>query len=200
MPAFDAHKNLAVSTVATAPSPATSGTSLVVQSGQGTRFPAVPFNATIWPTGQLPEPSNSEIVRVTAVSTDTLTISRAQEGTTARSVIVGDLIAATITAKALTDIENGYLQIVSKTANYTATLSDDVILVDAGSGAVTIALPAASTASGKRYTIKKTDVGTNAVTVDPNGSETIDGATTLAIAGQGDAYTIVSNGTAWWII
>lgn len=103
----DAHKNLAYSTVATAPSPASSGTSLVVASGHGTRFPAVPFNATIWPTASIPDPSNAEIVRVTAISTDTLTITRAQESTSARTVIVGDQIAATITAKTLTDVEVG---------------------------------------------------------------------------------------------
>ena len=102
----DTHANLATSAVATAPSPATSGTSLVVTAGHGTRFPAVPFNATIWPSGSSPDPSNAEIVRVTARSTDTLTITRAQESTTARTVVVGDLIAATITNKALTDIED----------------------------------------------------------------------------------------------
>lgn len=104
--AVDAHANLAYSTVATAPSPATSGTSLVVASGEGARFPAVPFNATIWPTGTIPTPANAEIVRVTNISTDTLTITRTQESTSARTVVVGDQIAATITAKTLTDIES----------------------------------------------------------------------------------------------
>lgn len=105
MPVFDAHQNLAVSAVATAPSPATSGTSLVVTTGQGARFPATPFNATIWPTAARPDPSNAEVVRVTLVSTDTLTIVRAQEGTTARTVVITDQIALTITAKAVTDLE-----------------------------------------------------------------------------------------------
>ncbi len=101
----DAHSNFAYSAVATAPSPATSGTSLVVTAGQGALFPAVPFNATIWPTGAQPLSSNAEIVRVTARSTDTLTITRQQESTSARTVIVGDQIAATITKKTLTDAE-----------------------------------------------------------------------------------------------
>lgn len=101
----DAHKNLAYSLVATAPSPAASGTSLVVTAGQGALFPTVPFNATIWPVGANPITTNAEIVRVTAISTDTLTITRAQESTSARTVIVGDQIAATITAKTLEDIE-----------------------------------------------------------------------------------------------
>lgn len=103
---MDVHPNLAVSTVATAPSPATSGTSLVVAAGEGTRFATTPpFNATIWPANARPDPSNAEIVRVTARSTDTLTITRAQESSSARTVVAGDLIAATITQKTLTDIE-----------------------------------------------------------------------------------------------
>lgn len=101
----DAHKNFAYSTVATAPSPASSGTSLIVQAGDGAKFPTPPFNAVIWPAGTQPLASNAEVVRVTAIATDTLTITRAQEGSSARSVVVGDQISAAITAKLLTDIE-----------------------------------------------------------------------------------------------
>jgi hypothetical protein len=101
----DAHKNFAISAVAAAPSPATTGPSLDVRAGEGARFPATPFNATVWPANALPDPTNAEIVRVANITSDTLTISRAQEGTTARSVQAGDAIAATVTAKALTDIE-----------------------------------------------------------------------------------------------
>ena len=92
----DSHKNFAYSTILTAPSPADSGTSLVVQSLDGAKFPTVPFNATVWPTGTQPLTTNAEIVRVTAISTDTFTITRAQESSTARSIVVGDQIAATI--------------------------------------------------------------------------------------------------------
>lgn len=106
MVSFDAHTNFAYSTVATAPSPATSGTSLVVTAGQGTRFPAVSFNAVIWPAGARPVPSNAEVVRVTNISTDTFTITRTQESSSARTVVVGDQIAAVISAKTIKDIED----------------------------------------------------------------------------------------------
>lgn len=105
----DLHTNFAVSLVATAPSPATTGTSLVVTAGQGTRFPdpgAGAYNAIIWPAGELPTPANAEIVRITDVATDTLTITREQEGSSARTVVVGDQIAVSITKKSFTDIEN----------------------------------------------------------------------------------------------
>src|SRR4030095_6515907 len=99
--AFDAHKNFAISSVAVAPSPPLSGTSLTVTSGEGAVFPAVPFNVTVCPAGVLPTHVNAEIMRVTARSGDVLTITRAQEGSVARAVAVGDLCVASITAKAL---------------------------------------------------------------------------------------------------
>lgn len=102
----DAHKNFAYSTIATAPSPATSGTSLVVQAADGAKFPTPPFNATVWPVSTQPTTANAEIVRVTAVSTDTFTITRTQESTSARTIVVGDQIAAGITVKTITDLEN----------------------------------------------------------------------------------------------
>lgn len=102
---YDAHANFVISSIAAAPSPAGSGTSLTVLAGQGTLFPAAPFNATVWPTGQSATFVNAEIVRVTNVTGDVLTIVRTQEGTNARTILVGDLIANTITAKVITDIE-----------------------------------------------------------------------------------------------
>lgn len=99
----DAHKNFAYSTVATAPG--RYGTSLVVASGEGGRFPTPPFNATVWPTGAQPTSANAEIVRVTAIDTDNFTIARIQEDTNRRNIVVGDQIAATITNLTLSDAE-----------------------------------------------------------------------------------------------
>lgn len=101
----DAHNNFAYSLVATAPVPAASGTSLVVTAGQGALFPTPPFNVTVWPTGTMPLSTNAEIVRVTVKVGDTFTIVRTQESTSARTIVVGDQIAETITAKTLTDVE-----------------------------------------------------------------------------------------------
>ena len=101
---MDSLKNFAYSLVATAPSPATSGTSLVVTAGQGSYFPTTPFDATIWPSGSQPTNTNAEIVRVTNVSTDTFTITRAQYGTTAQSITVGYQIAQTVDANLLNQL------------------------------------------------------------------------------------------------
>jgi hypothetical protein len=87
--------------------------------------------------------------------------------------------------------------ITAKTASYTATLTDFTIACDATSGAITITLPAAASHTGRIYVVKKTDASGNAVTIDPNASETIDGATTEVISAQWGVSTIQSNGTNW---
>lgn len=85
--ALDDFKNFADSQLSAG---ITSGaTSLTVLSGQGARFPTPPFNATIWQSTDYTSPyaafwaGQAEIVRVTNISTDTFTITRAQETTTA---------------------------------------------------------------------------------------------------------------------
>ena len=106
--AFDPHTNFAYSLIATAPSPAGSGTTLSVDAGTGALFPAAPFNCTVWPVISQPLSTNAEVIRVTSKGTgDNWTIVRTQEGSSARNIVVGDQIAATITAKILTDVESG---------------------------------------------------------------------------------------------
>ena len=106
--ALDPVKNFAISRVATAPSPATSGTTLVVDEGDGALFPAPAtsgeFNVVVYPNGEQPDSSNAEIVRVTARTADTMTITREQEGTSARTIGKGDIVMLGITAKIIGDI------------------------------------------------------------------------------------------------
>ena len=87
----------------------------------------------------------------------------------------------------------------AKTADYTATLDDSTIEVDASGAARTITLFAASGNAGKILVIKKTDSSANAVTVDGNASETIDGATTISLASQYSTAILQVNaaGTGW---
>ena len=65
---------------------------------------------------------------------------------------------------------------------------------------MTINLPAVSAISGREYVIKKIDSSGNAVTIDGNASETIDGSTTSSLATQNKYARIKCNGTAWYII
>lgn len=149
----DTHKNFAYSLVATAPSPASSGTSLVVTAGDGALFPAVPFNATIWPTGSQPTSTNAEIVRVTNIATDTFTITRTQESTSARTVVVGDQIAATITNLTLTDAQTDYMNLLGANTAGSTTASGSTIglsgvnLTLSGTNSSQIAISAPATSS-----------------------------------------------------
>ena len=94
------------------------------------------------------------------------------------------------------------LSVLTKTAAFTITDANDVILVDATSGAVTITLHAAATAKQKPYNFKKIDSSANAMTIDGNASETIDGATTKSTTIQYTNFTLVPNNTtgAWSIV
>lgn len=90
--------------------------------------------------------------------------------------------------------------VTSKTANYTATSTDDVILCSASGGAFSITLPAAASNTGKVLFIKKTDSSSNIVTVDGDASETIDGTTTKKLCTQNESLKIVCDGSNWQIV
>ncbi len=90
----------------------------------------------------------------------------------------------------------GISSIVTKTTTYTATTSDDVILCD---GTFTLTLYAASGNSGEVLYLKNISTGT--ITIDADGSETIDGALAKYLAGvQYESLTIVCDGSDWHII
>lgn len=83
------------------------------------------------------------------------------------------------------------LRVTIITDDYTASLSDDVILCDATTSPLTITLPGADSRKGKSFTIKKVDSSGNAVTVAANA---IDGASTRSLSSQFDLLNVVSDG------
>lgn len=91
------------------------------------------------------------------------------------------------------------LDVIAKSAAYTATVDDQVILCTAGAGGWALTLPAVSP-SGQQFHIKKVDSGAGAITVTRAGSATIDGGTTYSLAAQYDAIHIASDGTNWHVI
>ena len=89
----------------------------------------------------------------------------------------------------------------SATINITApaaTVLEAIYLCSATTGTQTVNLHTAGSNAGLKYNIKRT--GTVNVTIDPNSSETIDGAATFVLSAQYDAVTLVSDGTNWVII
>ena len=74
-----------------------------------------------------------------------------------------------------------------------------IVYADPTSGAITINLPAVASNTNRYLTVK--NIGTtNAVTVDGNASETIDGNTTYAMSTQYEVATFHCDGSQWWII
>ena len=111
--AFDTHSLLGYSTVqGGGVVSSTTGTSIQLSSSSGFASGANQ-NITVWPSGVDPTTSNAEIMRVTNnnIQNNTLTVTRAQEGSTALgNIAVGYQVANTITPKVLTDIEQNLYQ------------------------------------------------------------------------------------------
>lgn len=109
--AIDNTKNFAKATVSTGYDNV--ATSIVLTGGHGAKLPTAPFNVVWYDSTTYPDPSddpNVEIVRVTVVSTDTLTVTRAQEGTSASTKNTASKtykMLAGLTAKVInTDLQN----------------------------------------------------------------------------------------------
>lgn len=90
------------------------------------------------------------------------------------------------------------VSIVNKTAAYTVVAGDAGKIINCTSGSFTVALTAAATlGSGFTVTIWNTSTtGTDVITIDPNGTETIDGNTTYPVY-MGNGLSILCDGTNW---
>jgi len=87
-------------------------------------------------------------------------------------------------------------------ATYTILVTDYYIGADTSSNTITLTLPAASAAgSGKTYVIKDEggNAAANAITVDGNGSETVDGAATVDVTSPYGALNLYSDGSNWFV-
>jgi lysophospholipase L1-like esterase len=90
--------------------------------------------------------------------------------------------------------------IATKTANYSATLGDSVILCNASSGPVTVTLPTAAGIPGRSFQVKKTDSSANVCTVVTSSGQTIDGATTVSLTSQYSSMKMASDNANWQVI
>lgn len=116
---MDLKQLFAEATVATAPSPATSGTSMIVSADFPLGGIAAPFDVIVAPPGVRAISSNAECCRVTGKVGTTWTITRATQGSTARSILVGDKVYLAITPKTFTDIETSFFATAFRTAAQT---------------------------------------------------------------------------------
>ena len=85
------------------------------------------------------------------------------------------------------------------TSSNTTTGGEDIVFADVSSSTLTVTLATADARSGARIAIVdiNSNAGTNAITVDTEGSGTINGASSITISTSGKAVTLVSDGTDW---
>ena len=90
--------------------------------------------------------------------------------------------------------------VVTKTAAYTLTALDDIVLGNATTAAFTVTLPTAVGITGRQYVVKRINAGANSVTVGTTGGQTIDGAATKVLNAQYLSARIVSDGANWLLV
>jgi hypothetical protein len=142
--------------------------------------------------------ANSTIVVGSATSTPLLLVTTDIER---MRITSGGLVGIATNAPTSTLHSNGSIaaKYVSKTATYTLDSTDYTVVFNI-SAAATANLPSASTCTGRIYVIKVNNTtNTDALTIDPNGAQTIDGFATYTLQCQ-YGVMIQSDGSNWRII
>jgi hypothetical protein len=88
---------------------------------------------------------------------------------------------------------------ISASATAVLTFPRTLYKVTTSGGNVTLTLPPAREAIGMRCEAKKMSAA-NTLTIAAHGSETIDGAATIALTVQYQGRSVVSDGTEWSIV
>jgi hypothetical protein len=125
---FQPSNNLVYSTVASsgAPSPAQTGQTITLVDASTFPSPGVPgvvpYSIVVWPASSQPTRANEEILTLTAVDygTNVITVSRAAEGSTPRTIVDGDQVAMAITQRTATDLEGAWYGLDARIAKLEA--------------------------------------------------------------------------------
>lgn len=90
--------------------------------------------------------------------------------------------------------------VLTKAASYTVETTDigKLIVADPTSASVTLSLPAAGLVSSGRGISVLHNGTANSVIIDPDGSETVNGAATLTLTGKPSFAQIISDGSSAW--
>jgi len=81
----------------------------------------------------------------------------------------------------------------------TNTITKDVNLIDASAGNILVNLPSPPLSAGRILYAKKVDATANTVTLDQNGSETVDDGTQYVLYNQYESVTLICDGTDWFV-
>jgi hypothetical protein len=139
--------------------------------------------------------ANSQTVNIKASSslaaTWTLTLPTT-DGTTGQLLRTDGSGVTSWVSPVTTVAQSGSLTL-SDTDGYTA------VLITTGASDRTVTLPTVADNAGREITIKKVDSGAGTLTIDGEGSETIDDATTVVLFKQFESVTVYSDGSEWHI-
>jgi hypothetical protein len=135
-------------------------TSLTVSSGTGALFPTLAGGAYFYCTLSNTANTTIEIVKVTARSTDTFTIVRAQDNTSASAFTAGDKVELRLTA---IDLQNFPQLDSTNTFALAQTFTSPIAIASGGTGASTLAgANIAVTTAANSFTAKQTFTGATA--------------------------------------
>ena len=110
-------------------------------------------------------------------------------------------------AQRLRDVQTGNisfdgdfnLNVIEITSDYTAD-NETVIICDASLGNFTVNLPSVNDSEDRIYYIKKIDGYNSVVTLQPNGSETIDGTTSRQMIDENSTFVIIATKHEWNVL
>lgn len=80
---------------------------------------------------------------------------------------------------------------------YTVLDTDQYLIVDASAGAVTVALPAAASFVNRSLVVVAKSVAGGNVTINPDGAETVNGASTKVLSAAYAQSRLTCDGSEW---
>jgi hypothetical protein len=167
-----------------------SGTAPIVVTTGGS-VPVISINpATGSTAGSFSASDKTKLDAATASATATTVALRDASGGCAFDDLTAVTLVASSSIKGPTQVS------AIKTATYTAAI-DEIVRVNPSGGAFDVDLPTAVGNAGRAVTVKNVTSSTTAVTVDPDGSETVDTAASYSLAVAYGTATFISDGANW---
>jgi hypothetical protein len=148
--------------------------------------------------------TSSLSVGASSTPTDTLTVGGTVSASSALQVVGATVLGNTLNVSGSATFGAGmtHNRTAVSAATYTILVTDYLLAADSSSNTVTLTLPAAASAgAGKTYVVK--DEGgqsaVNAIIIDGDSVETIDGSATFTISSPYGAANLYTNGSNWFV-